>query len=56
MWPHLGHNLDTGGKPIERCARRARESFWLPSFGFEGHMQWAEAMTAVGEAYRRVLK
>jgi len=22
-WPHLGHNLDTGGKPIQRVARRA---------------------------------
>ena len=30
-WPPLGHNLDTGGKRAE--------------LGFEGHMEWAEAMT-----------
>jgi hypothetical protein len=36
--------LDTGGKPIERVARRAREKFLATALGFEGHMQWAEAM------------
>ena len=45
MWPHLGHNLDTGGKPIQRCARRAREKSLATELGFEGHMEWAEAMT-----------
>ena len=44
-WPHLGHNLDTGGKPIQRCARRAREKSLATELGFEGHMEWAEAMT-----------
>jgi hypothetical protein len=42
--PHLGHNLDTGGKPIQRCARRAREKSLAMEFGFEGHIAWAEAM------------
>ncbi|MCW2630280.1 MAG: hypothetical protein JWR48_7002 [Mycobacterium sp.] len=45
MWPHLGHNLDTGGKPIQRCARRAREKSLATELGCEGHMEWAEAMT-----------
>ena len=40
----FGHNLDTGGKPIQRCARRARESSLATELGFEGHMKWAEAM------------
>src|ERR1700682_6541870 len=44
MWPHLGHNLDTGGKPIERCARRAREKPLATELGFEGHVEWAESM------------
>ncbi len=43
--PHLGHNLDTGGKPIQRCARRAQEKSLATELGFEGHMQWAEAVT-----------
>ena len=43
-WPHLGHNLDTGGKPIERV-RGAREKSLATELGFEGHMEWAEAMT-----------
>jgi hypothetical protein len=42
--PHLGHNLDTGGKPIQRCARPAREKSLPREFGFEGHIAWAEAM------------
>jgi hypothetical protein len=45
MWPHLGHDLDTGGKSIQRCARRAREKSLATELGFEGHMEWAEAMT-----------
>jgi hypothetical protein len=43
-WPHLGHNLDTGGKPIQRCARRAQEKSLATELGFEGHMKWPEAM------------
>jgi hypothetical protein len=33
-----------GGKPIQRCARRAREKSLATELGFEGHMEWAEAM------------
>jgi hypothetical protein len=44
MWPHLGHNLDTRGQPIQRCARRAREKSLATELGFEGHVEWAEAM------------
>src|SRR5258705_8807548 len=35
-WPHLGRDLDTGGKPGERCARRARDSLLATELGFEG--------------------
>jgi hypothetical protein len=36
MGPHLGHNLDTGAKPIQRWARRARDNLWPRSLASEG--------------------
>ena len=43
-WPHLGHNLDTGGQAHSTlCAARAGKSL-ATERGFEGHMKWAEAM------------
>jgi hypothetical protein len=33
---YLGHNLDTGGKPIQRCARRAREKSLATELGLRG--------------------
>src|SRR3954468_13621527 len=36
MGPHLGHNLATGAKPIERWARRARDNLWPRSLASEG--------------------
>jgi hypothetical protein len=34
-----------GATPLNVVRGARGKSFWLPSFGFEGHMQWAEAMT-----------
>ena len=42
-WPHLGHNLDTGGNPFN-VVRGARGKSLATKLGFEGHMKWAEAM------------
>jgi hypothetical protein len=39
---YLGHKLDTGGKPIQRSAPRAREMSLATELGFEGHRKWVE--------------
>jgi len=39
-WPQFGYR---GANPFN-VVRGARESLWLRSLGFEGHIAWAEAM------------